>query len=252
MKKVRQWYATVRGKLSGIRSQYRKYSQSRKNAKGLRLFDSCDVLPAWRFFRVLETNELRYLLDCSKLPEYFEHLLEPVWDQILAEYDKLNKDKVFENSFKDFQSDLADRNELTIMQACLQLMYAALNLVEVSVIGKMNPDYLLKKYQSVEKSIFKNLNSIGVVVGKEINLESINALKRKIAQTETRMQIDAFQTDGQEKEDRSFIKSVVQISNILGRNIDKDTVTVAEWVYLNKDCREIVNARKGQKHGSGY
>lgn len=175
----------------------------------------------------MKTNEFRYLLDIPgrKLPEYFEYLLVPVWDQILFEFDKLNGDNTFSNAFKDTQADIQELNELIIMKSCYNLMLLGQNIALT--------------YLS---------NECGIEIS-EITHESIERLGRKIRQTEMRMQIVALEKGDDQAEDEQsgsdYIKSIVQMSNILGRQLDKDKITIAEWVYCNKECQKLIKVKNG-------
>lgn len=196
----------------------KSYFQRLKNKAFLDVYTSCDTLPAWRFFKILNSGELRYLVDSKRIAEYFHYLLEPIWDDILIEYDRINNVQLFTNAFKDFFADIQDKNELIIMRACYDLLN----------IGS-------------EKGI-SPLEDLGIIIT-EINPKSIDFVRRKIAQFETKLTINALSEEKGEKTDNNYLKSIVQMSNILGRTIDKNGISVTEWVFLNKECAEIVKAK---------
>lgn len=224
--KLRMLMASVLKLLSAparIRRNLKLKSLKKRNRKKLTVFDSCDNLPAWRFFKILKTGELRYLLDCKKLPEYFTPLLEPVWDQILQEYDKLTGDMVFESAFVNAREMIEEQNNYHILIAIHRQMLCN------------------------DKRSLGHLEDIFGIILPDISVKTITKVEKLIKQRKTKLEIQAARNGGEEHRD-DFIRSIVQISNILKRNIDKDSVTIAEYVYLNNDCKEIIKAHK--KHGS--
>ena len=203
-----------------IRRQQRRILK-KQTSNELNVFSSCDTLPAYRFFHILKTADYRYLLDIKhpEKVEYFEHLLLPIWDDILTEYDNLNGDKIFTNSLLDINSDLQEYNDLIIMRACCNLMS----------IGS--------------KKGLKYLSEIGIDY-EDITIANINDLKRRIALLDTNLQIKRLANDDKkDNKDFNFIQAVVSYSNILGRQIDKDRTTVSEWIFISAECRKIVEAR---------
>lgn len=205
------------------------------NKKWIPIYDSCDILPAWRFFKILETNEYRYLLKFQgrKLPEYFGVLLEPIWDALLVEYDQLNGEQIFTNSFKDLASDIQDYNEYIILKCCYNLL----------LLGD-------------DKALPYLENNFGMVFD-EVSSNAITKVRQRVLREETRMKIMQLQKDEQNvindkvKDQSSFIHSIVQMSNILNRNIDKDKITVSEWVITMSECQKLIKAKKEAVNG-GY
>ena len=219
MKKKESSPGIIKGKLLTL-SKRLKLKKLRKQTRKINYFDDCDTLPAWRFFKVLETEDIRYLLDVKRLPEYFEPLLEPVWEKIVAQYDKMNGDYVFRNSYRDKAEDIQDLNTLIILKACFELIS----------LGS-------KKALPTLKEMF------GISID-EITVESIRKVRSRYMLLKTQMEIKSIQKKGEKKsDDNSYVKAVISISNILNRNINPNEITVTEWVYLNKSCREIVKAK---------
>lgn len=211
--------STIKRKLKSL-SKIRKLRKLKnQNRKNLRIFDSCDNLPAWRFFKTLKTNDLRYLLNSVSLPEYDTALLEPVWDQILKEYDQIKGELVFEEAFLNALDDVFEISELNIMRACLNMM----------MLG--------------DERALKHLEETFGITYKSITVDNIVKLSKQISQLETAIKIGRFE-ETQEEKTESFIRAIVSMSNILKRTIDKDRITIAEFIYLNNDCSEIIKAQK--------
>lgn len=150
------------------------------------------------------------------MPEYFENLLEPVWDEILKEYDRLNQTHIFNQGFLDELDDLEDRNTWIILRSCFNLM----------LLG--------------QESAFVELKKLGINVS-DFSEDSFKKVRSKIGKLNTMMNLKSVGADTS-KEERQFTESIVQMSNILKRHIDKDTVTVSEWIYLNKECRKMAKS----------
>ena len=224
VKKLMNVLSILSKKISSLRKKWRLRKQKKRNKKELIVFTNCEELPAWRFFKILKTGELRYLLDCKILPEYYTHLLEPIWDQILIEFDQLNKTQHFTNAFKDFYADLIEQNEVIGMKACIYLMEC----------GNKNSLIYLRGYGFDFT---------------EITPKNIWIVENRIKRIDTKRRIRKAKEKSEgnyNKPDDNYIKGIVEMSNILGRNIDFK-ITIAEWIFLHKDCDEIIKARKKAK-----
>ena len=197
----------------------------KKNNATLKIYNDCDNLPAWRFFKILDTGELRYLLKTDTLPEYFEHLLDPVWDDILNQYDRLNGEYTFQNSVADLKEDIIKTNEYIIFKASYDLM----SLGDERALKILSDEF-------------------GIEI-ESITVESLKKVRSKLVQFQTQLQIERLSRSeekkkGEEVEENSFIRAIIQMSGILKRNLDKDKVTVTEWIYLNKECSDIIKIHK--------
>lgn len=243
------------------KNQAKKVNRERqKNKKDIPFFDSCENLPAWRFFKVLKSSptELRYLLDCDprKLPEYFTELLIPVWDNILTEFDRLNNTATFTNAFRDIQADIEERGKLIILHSCYDLMQLYFQYVYIYVNTDQGFEFLkknLEKVETIKKRTIEYLsNECGIII-KDIDQDSLRVVHSAILRFQTRLRIQAVQRDeekGPVSQTDEYIQSVVQMSNILGRTIDAGKITTTEWVVTNNECRKIIKARKDYASGN--
>jgi hypothetical protein len=196
--------------------------QQRINHRTLKVFSDCDFLPAWRFFKVFETDDKRYIVDCDTIPEYDQNRLVKIWDDLIKQYDKISGENVFENSFLDINSDLEEWNELVVLKA----------------------HYGLIRIGRAER--LKDLEEFGIKADK-ITYDLAMKVRSEILKRETRLEIDSMSMNDTSKYRPSFIQSIVQLSNLLSRSIDYKTVTVSEYIYLNKEAKEIVKARQPKK-----
>lgn len=228
MKTKKSLFGIQNTKLSQLLAWLKINRQKRRNQRSLKIYNNCDFLPAWRFFKILETDDKRYLLKCDKLPEYFEHLLEPVWDDIINQFDKLNGEFVLTNAIRDEVEDIIMINSYIILKAAFELMQ----------LGEKKALPILQ-------------NDCGVNVT-DITPDSIKKVRTQVLRAQTKLQIHqlkkaARKENDEKKEGNTYIRSVIQMSSILGRQLNKDKITVTEWIYLDKECKEIIKIKK--EHG---
>jgi hypothetical protein len=137
-----------------------------------------------------------------------------VWDEILNEYDRLNGDYFFTSTNDDLISDIEEINHINILKACYCLM----------LLGQ-------------DKAL-KELAELGIKIDK-ISYESVIRLRSIILNLQTKIQIREASISDDKKEDNTFIDAVTRLSNIFKRQIDKDRITVSEWIVLNKQVKEL-------------
>ena len=152
---------------------------------------------------------------------YDQSSLASVWDEILSEYDRLNGDYFFSSSNEDLASDIEEINHINILKACYGLM-------------------LLGQGKALEE-----LANEGIIID-NINYESIIKLRSIILNLQTRIQIREAGIPSESKEENTFTDAITQLSNIFKRQIDKDRVTVSEWIALNKQVKELNKASHGR------
>jgi hypothetical protein len=187
-------------------------------------WNSCDFLPAWRFFAVLDNgNDYRYLLKCDELPEAYDYeYLAPVWDKLCNQYDKINGESTFKNSILDLNADILEINELTMLKAAYNLM----------LLG----DATGCKYFGFDRLTPENVQKArSVVIKKETRLK-IAELERSQGKSKTK------------SDENYYIAAIVWLSNLLDRPLDKDKLTVTEWLYWNKEAKKHI-ANLKRKHG---
>ena len=177
-------------------------------------------MPAWRFFKAFE--DLRYLIDCDILPEYDIELLASVWDRLLIQYDQISGEHIFENIYADLDTDLEEWNEIII----LRIHYGLLR------VGHTERIHELKEFG---------------IKAETFSLDLMQRLRSEIMKRYTRIELDqAIESENETKafkQKSTYIQSVVQLSQILGRTLDHKTITTSEYIYLNKEAREVIKAK---------
>jgi len=178
--------------------------------KKLKPFLNCSTLPIKKFYQVLETNDLRHLLDCEELPEYNQELLIPVWDAIVKEYQELTDSKAYSMNLLKMGNDLIKHNRLNGLIACYHLLRYGENCEE-------------------------QLNYWGVS-------NNIKLVEQKIRQEQTRLNISIIQENSKVKpESKDFEEILIDVENALNRNLDVEKITVKKWVFI---CKKIAERAK--------
>lgn len=209
---------------------HRKQKQLKRlrkvNQNKYRLFKDCDFLKAWRFFKITETNDYRYLIDSIEPVEYDPKILADTWDKITTQFDKIKGTEIFKNRIKDIQDDLEGYNNYIILKLCLMLMLCG----DISSLEYL--DRLLNiKFES-------------------ISLENIRWLRNQVLRNETKLNIKALEESDTKDSGSDYVKSVIAISSIIGRHIDKDLISVTEYIHLENEARKIIEIKKS--HGKNY
>lgn len=171
----------------------------------------------------MDKKELRYLCKSDELPEYPLEPLESVFDKILKEYDDLNGEHKFTQIAEDIGAGVQEVSNLIILKCCFELM----------LLG-------------VPSSLEILSNELGITY-KAITVKNLENLRKRIAREETRIKIDqATQTI---TKGTTYVVSVVNISNVLGRQIDPRGISVSEYIALTKESEELIKAKKdGQRN----
>lgn len=94
-----------------------------------------------------------------------------------------------------------------------------------------------------DERALKHLEEVFGITYKSITVDNIIKLSKQVAQLETSIRIDRMEQPNEEQSE-SYIRSIVSMSNILNRTIDKDKITIAEFIYMNNDCVKIIKAQE--------
>jgi hypothetical protein len=191
-----------------------------KNKDHFKVFDNARTIPAWRFFEIIHTGELRYLLDSDNLPEYWEHLLEPVWDKILIEDDEQTNKFIFKNAFLDKKYDIIEYNEYLLLRACLNMM-------------KCGDERALKHLEYVDLYYDK------------INENTIKNIERKVRSIETLLNIEKAKYKKNEPVKNNYIEKTTLISRVVGIRIDPYIVTLSEWRAYDHQFELLTKPKNG-------
>ena len=160
-----------------------------------------------RFYLILESNDLRHLIDCDELPENASDNLKLVWDAIMREYQNLTHRQDYSMSIRKFTSDLEKHNRLNGLISCYHLLRYGINCSD-------------------------QLKHWG------LNSNNIQALELKILQEKTKLNIELVQKQNKVEPKEDFDKLVVLVENSLNRNIDVEKISVKKWVYLCKSIED--------------
>ena len=205
----------------------------RRENRRIKTYRNGDYLPAWKFFKILETNDYRYLLDCEKPPKYYNSdSLIPIYDKITSKIDEITGKGEHEEARKKLCKNIKELNTLTAVESA----------------------FCLLKYQKQES--IEALKYFGVSIP-DFSIKSMQRVKSAIRRMKTKMDMDRISRqniiDASSSGKIPFNRAVIQASNILKREIDGKKISVNDWYYLQLEldnlAAEIKKAKKsGQTH----
>lgn len=192
-----------------------------------------EILAKW-FFKMLETNDLRYILNYKNLPdlpEYNHKRLYNSYDKLQEEYDKLLGAYNYNEHYSKLNNSLRRKNKLITLISCYHLM---------------------KLGQNEALTILKIFN----IHLKNCSYPEMIKLRNIIAQLKTEINIMGLR-DKSEKDNNvkiSFERNIVSIENSLSRNIDTEKLTLKKYVFLVKSVEarnkylESLKGKYGRYH----
>jgi hypothetical protein len=193
------------------------------NQRIYKLYDSCDELPAKRFFKIMDEQNINYLVKSNKLRKYPYKKLSEKWEQILIEYEKLTGQMIYSDNLKSIKKDSFTVNKLNGLIASLNLMKLG------------------------SKKSIEYLNYFGVKID-SINYENMLIVVSVINREKTKMQISRLKEKPKKSDKIEFDKLLIDIENSLERSID-DNISVKKWVFLLKSLDERHKALNKIKNG---
>lgn len=201
--------------------------KQRRIAESLERYDHPDNLPAERFFKILESNDLRYLLKVKKLPEYTPADLEFIWENIIKEYERITKDNSFTNRLQDLLDDAREINSLIRLRALFSLMRMG------------------------EESILEDLKEYGFNFS-VINPDNTNKVRNKILREITKLEVQFMRNkaENDSQEPFNFLKVLQQLSNVFHRNVDRN-ISLTEWIFLIREAKEYIKHGKVRRPKQG-
>lgn len=141
------------------------------------------------------------------------------------EFDNLKGERVFDSAFRDTIDMIIDQNELNILIAIYDMM----------MLG--------------DKRALKHLEEqFGITL--ELGIKGINKVEKLIKQRKTALEIAKLNAESDGSNDNDYIVSIVKMSNILPHPLDKDKITIAEYIYQIKECEQIIKMSKA--NGKNY
>lgn len=191
-------------------------------------YKTIDYLPLFNFFKVIETNDYRYLLklkDYEILPDT-KHDLQSVWLDIQNQYSKAD----------DSNYQIINFTQSKGLQQ-MQINYLVLwNLYNLMIVAPDKKETLkLKKEAGQENSSIKDIEK------KLKSLRNKIELKKKDYEQKETKQVD-------------FYLILDQISDIKQRTIDPFKTTVREYIAIRKNLKngKRQNNTKGSNRPKGH
>src|SRR4030067_3721885 len=83
---------------------------------------NCSTLPVKKFYKVIDTKELRHLLKTDNLPVYDLTYLSKVWESIMQEYQQLTNSLMYTNNLFKTGYNLQKNNRLNGMICCYHML----------------------------------------------------------------------------------------------------------------------------------
>lgn len=187
-------------------------------------------MPAWRFFKIIETGDFRYLLRVKELPKFYKtNNLLHLYDRILIKIDKITGREEFKDSLKGVKDSILEKNKMIAIEAAFSLM----------------------KYN--DKSSISTLKYFGINVP-DCSLKSIIKVRSAIRREKTRINMNRMSDDdinsAMQTGHISYNQAVVQCSNILKREINWKKISVNEWYYLQLEIERMLTDMKKRKRNA--
>ena len=186
---------------------------------------NCETLSVWAFYKVMETQDLTYLLKdkyADNVPD-----LSDTWDEIMEEYQELT------NSASD----------MMLWRLRLQIGKLNLRLQRVSIGCKIYFHYPISK--EVEKDILKNLNSEGVLP-KGKNVKELDRINRQLHAMKTKItlkELELKQLTPENDKTQDIYEQIYLIGKITDAKykLDPKETTVKEFIILSKHATKESN-----------
>src|SRR6056297_3173200 len=182
---------------------------------GYKYYTTIDFLPLFNFFKILETNDLRYLLklkDYETLPNiHFE--LNKEWNDIQSQYE---------------QADNSNNSIITFTQSkSLQKLHN-----EYLVLWNLNNLLLIAPEHEKTKEM---LNYVGI---------KSNKVEKKLKVLRNKIEIKNKDFEKPHKK-IDFMKIIDEIEDIKGREIDIYKTTVRKYIAIKQNIHGRQNKTEG-------
>jgi hypothetical protein len=204
------------------------------------IYNSCDDLPIYFFYKIFETKDFRYLIkdfnsysNSHELSNKQKSEFEGIFNKIMFEYSKLSNNNKLKLRYE-LQLDIVEMEieyEYCVRTIDLYLKY---NNIEVLLLLK-EFDYDIDENGDIKKQILKINNKL-------------KGLKNKIRIKKIRY-TKLFKDDEDENIDSSFLiksleKEAIYLRMNLGLNIDTKNTSVTTWLSIKE-----INKAKLSKDG---
>jgi len=199
----------------------------RKNKKLIPYING-DRLPAWRFFKIIEKCDYRFLLKVKELPRFYDtgNLLQ-LYDRITKKLDEISGKDEFKDAIEESKKSILEKNKLVGLESIFSLM----------------------KYN--DKQTIEDLKYYGISVP-DLSIKSINKVHSAIRRERTRINMNRIADSEMNKAvasgNISFNQAIIQTSNLLKREINWKKISINEWYYLQAEIDKMLAEMKKRKH----
>lgn len=199
----------------------------------MKIYKSTETLPIYNFEKILETNDLRFLLkdydheeDSKPLKMSDEMLLSSIFKVILKEYSYLSGAK-------------------EIMRKMKSQFYIKELEIKITIIEELL-DIFVKFGESTQLVLLNDLD-LGIRFDEGGNEDKkVLSIKSKLSglKTKLRLKKNTYEAKYKPKENvssNSIFKTAIQISRALelGFVIDLKKTSVASWLYYLEECKKL-------------
>lgn len=200
----------------------------------MNLYKSCDTLPVYNFDKILDTQDLRFLIRDFDVENS---------DKVISEPENMMLSSIFHSILKDYEymSNPSKKIRTEKKRYFVMELEAKIDIFEKSVA--------IYEENGITKH-FECLSEIGFRfdLSKEVDVQ-VNRLKRKIRGLKTKLSIKKakLKTHTASKEnstvgvDSSVFKTAISISRALGisHSIDVYTTNLTTWVNYLNECEKL-------------
>lgn len=221
--------------------------QKKENQRKYKVHKTIKTLRVVKFFEIINTGELRHLLELQKseqLPVYKEEILIPIWDKIQEEYEKESNSNAFSLLILDYDNLLTKKQEHQFLRIALKLLEIRKVLELCSEVSKEAKELLKENNLIIDK-----LNKLYGI--KEINEQSINRIKSKLRSLKGDIEFKEEQLNKQQEKNKqnefNIIGRLIEIENVTETNIaNKYDLTVEEYLHYEKLADKIIKIKNKQ------
>jgi len=180
-----------------------------------RYYSSIDFLILFNFFKVIETNDYRYLLklkDYELLPEISEKLndkLQLTWLEIQNQY-----------------STADDSN------------YQIINFAQSKGLQKMQIEYLM--YWNIYNMMViapEHKETIRMIKYAKLEKETVKSIEKKLKGLKNRILLKCKDLEQKDDKPVDYLQIIDEIEDIKGRSIDVFKTTVRQYIAIRKNIK---------------
>ena len=188
----------------------------------------CETLSIWSFYKVMETQDLTYLLKDKHTENTLD--LTETWDNIIEEYQELTN----------------SANDMILWRLRLEIGKLSLRLQRVTIGCQIYFHSSISK--DVEKEIIDNLKSDNVLL-KCRSIEELDRINRQLQSMKTKIRLKELELDQltpKNDETQDIYEQIYLIGKITDAKykLDPKEASVKEFVILSKHATKNSNNGK--------